>query len=143
MTDAKALNDWPQPYRLMDAQPYWEALSEERLTFQRCADCAQAVWPAHSSCTHCGSAELSWERSSGHGTIYSYSTIMRGPTPVWSAIAPYTVGFVQLDEGYFLFTQIEGEPDDIEIGKEVSVRFVQRGEQKLPVFARVTSDLEG
>ncbi|MGW4444121.1 Zn-ribbon domain-containing OB-fold protein [Streptomyces sp. NPDC004682] len=143
MTDAKALNDWPQPYRLMDAQPYWEALSEERLTFQRCADCAQAVWPAHSSCTHCGSAELSWERSSGHGTIYSYSTIMRGPTPVWSAVAPYTVGFVQLDEGYFLFTQIEGEPDDIEIGKEVSVRFVQRGEQKLPVFARVTSDLEG
>ncbi|MGV9423310.1 Zn-ribbon domain-containing OB-fold protein [Streptomyces sp. NPDC003656] len=143
MTDAKALNDWPQPYRLMDAQPYWEALAEERLTFQRCADCAQAVWPAHSSCTHCGSAELSWERSSGHGTIYSYSTIMRGPTPVWSAIAPYTVGFVQLDEGYFLFTQIEGEPDDIEIGKEVSVRFVQRGEQKLPVFARVTSDLEG
>ncbi|MET8811642.1 OB-fold domain-containing protein [Streptomyces sp. NPDC004549] len=143
MTDAKALNDWPQPYRLMDAQPYWEALAEEHLTFQRCADCAQAVWPAHSSCPHCGSAELSWERSSGHGTIYSYSTIMRGPTPVWSAIAPYTVGFVQLDEGYFLFTQIEGEPDDIEIGKEVSVRFVQRGEQKLPVFARVTSDLEG
>ncbi|GHB73346.1 hypothetical protein GCM10010377_74730 [Streptomyces viridiviolaceus] len=143
MTDAKVLNDWPQPYRLMDAQPYWEALADEQLTFQRCADCEQAVWPAHSVCTHCGSAGLSWEQSSGRGTIYSYSTILRGPTPVWSAIAPYTVGFVQMDEGYFLFTQIEGEPDGIEIGKEVSARFVQRGEQKLPVFALVTSGEEG
>jgi uncharacterized OB-fold protein len=68
---------------------------------------------------------------------------MRGPTPVWTALAPYTVGFVQLDEGYFLFTQIEGTEDDIEIGQEVSVRYVQRGDQKLPVFARVTADLEG
>ncbi|MFD5121946.1 Zn-ribbon domain-containing OB-fold protein [Streptomyces sp. NPDC058385] len=142
MTDAKALNDWPQPYRLMDAEPYWQALSDEQLTFQRCADCEQAVWPAHSLCTHCGSPELSWEQSGGRGTIYSFSTIMRGPTPVWSGIAPYTVGFVQLDEGYYLFTQIEGDPADIGIGKEVSVRFVQRGEQKLPVFARVASDVE-
>ncbi|MFG2658544.1 Zn-ribbon domain-containing OB-fold protein [Streptomyces sp. NPDC048425] len=142
MTDAKALNEWPQPYRLMDAEPYWQALSDEQLTFQRCADCEQAVWPAHSLCTHCGSPELSWEQSGGHGTIYSFSTITRGPTPVWSAIAPYTVGFVQLNEGYCLFTQIEGDPADIEIGMEVSVRFVQRGEQKLPVFARLTSNVE-
>ncbi|MYX42956.1 hypothetical protein GTW59_18080 [Streptomyces sp. SID89] len=134
MTEAKALNDWPQPYRLMAAEPYWQALSEEQLTFQRCADCARAVWPVHTYCTHCGSAGLSWERSGGHGTVYSYSTILRGPTPVWAGIAPYTVGFVEMDEGYFLFTQIEGDPDDIEIGKEVTVRYVQRGEQKLPVF---------
>ncbi|MEU2441750.1 OB-fold domain-containing protein [Streptomyces rubradiris] len=134
MTEAEARNDWPQPYRLMAAEPYWEALSEEQLTFQRCADCEQAVWPAHTYCTHCGSAGLAWERSGGHGTIYSYSTILRGPTPVWAGIAPYTVGFVQLDEGYLLFTQIEGDPDEIAIGKEVSVRYVQRGEQKLPVF---------
>lgn len=134
MTEANARNDWPQPYRLPAAEPYWEALSEEQLTFQRCADCEQAVWPAHTYCTRCGSAGLRWERSGGHGTIYSYSTILRGPTPVWAGIAPYTVGFVEMDEGYFLFTQIEGDPDDIEIGKDVSVRYVQRGEQKLPVF---------
>ncbi|MET8901752.1 Zn-ribbon domain-containing OB-fold protein [Streptomyces sp. NPDC003236] len=142
MTDVKVQNDWPQPYRLMDAEPYWKALTDERLTFQRCTACEQAVWPAHSLCTHCGAPELSWEQSGGHGTVYSFSTIMRGPTPVWAGMSPYTVGFVQLDEGYFLFTQIEGEPEDIEIGSEVSVRFVQRGEQKLPVFARVTTDVE-
>ncbi|MGH3556089.1 MAG: Zn-ribbon domain-containing OB-fold protein [Mycobacterium sp.] len=135
MTSTHALNDWPQPYRLLDAEPYWAALTEERLTFQRCADCSEAVWPPHSYCPYCNSGALSWEQSSGHGRIYSYSTVMRAPTPVWAAIMPYIVGFVQMDEGYFLFTQIEGDPEVVEIDKEVTVRFVQRGEQKLPVFA--------
>jgi uncharacterized OB-fold protein len=135
MTDHHSLHTWPQPYRLLDAQPYWEALSAERVTYQRCAGCALPVWPAHSLCPHCGSASLDWEQSGGRGEIYSFSTIMRGPTPVWADIVPYTVGFIAMDEGYFLFAQIDGEPDAIEIGKRVEVRFIQRGEQKLPVFA--------
>ena len=134
MTDTHASNDWPQPYRLLDAEPYWAALTDERLTFQRCGGCEEAVWPAHSFCPYCGSAALSWTQSTGSGTIYSYSTIMRGPTPVWSTIVPYTVGFVQMDDGHTLFAQIDGEPDAIAIGKPVTMRFVQRGEQKLPVF---------
>lgn len=134
MTDTDSLNGWPQPYRLLDAQPYWEALSDGKLTFQRCTDCAQVVWPAHSFCTHCGSKAMDWAQSGGRGEVYSYSTIMRGPTPVWAAIVPYTVGFIRMDEGYFLFSQIEGDPDAIGIGKRVEVRFVERGEQKLPVF---------
>jgi uncharacterized protein len=134
MTETHSPNQWPQPYRLLDAQPYWEALSDEKVTFQRCTDCAQPVWPAHSFCTHCGSKSLKWEPSSGRGEIYSHSTIMRGPTPVWTEIAPYTVGFIKMDEGYYLFAQIEAVPEAVQIGRRVEVKFVQRGEQKLPVF---------
>jgi uncharacterized OB-fold protein len=134
MTDTQTLNTWPQPYRLLDAQPYWDALADGQLKFQRCMACSQAVWPAHSFCPHCSSTSLAWQQGSGRGAIYSYSTVMRGPTPVWAAIVPYTVGFIQMDEGYYLFSQIDGEPDAIDIGKRVEVRFVQRGEQKLPVF---------
>lgn len=127
--------DWPQPYRLPDAEPYWAALEEERLTYQRCGACSEVVWPAHSCCPHCSARSLAWEQSAGRGTVWSYSTVMRGPTPTWAAIVPYTVGFVELAEGYQLFTQIEAEPDAIEIGMPVEVRFVRRGEQTLPVFA--------
>ncbi|NIE64415.1 OB-fold domain-containing protein [Burkholderia sp. Ax-1719] len=134
MTDTHSLNSWPQPYRLPDAAPYWAALSEDRLTYQHCNDCAQAVWPAHSFCTHCGSRSLDWRQSSGGGSVWSFSTVMRGPTPVWAAIVPYTVGFIQMDEGYFLFSQIEADPEAIAIGQRVTVRFTQRGEQKLPLF---------
>jgi hypothetical protein len=137
MTEKDVRNDWPQPYRQLDAEPYWAALAEERLIFQRCGTCAEVSWPAHSYCPHCHSPSPEWEQSAGHGTVYSYSTVMRGPTPVWAAVVPYTVGFVRLDEGYYLFTQIEGDPDTIAIGDEVQVRFVQRGGQKLPVFASI------
>jgi uncharacterized protein len=60
---------------------------------------------------------------------------MRGPTPIWASIVPYTVGFVQMDEGYFLFTQIDGRPKAMQVGKRVEVRFVQRRAQKLPAFS--------
>ncbi|AHH17499.1 Zn-ribbon domain-containing OB-fold protein [Nocardia nova] len=136
MSDTQPLNEWPQPYRQLDSEPYWAALADERLTYQRCGACDEAVWPAHSHCPHCDAAELTWQQSRGVGKVYSYSTIGRGPTPVWAAIVPYTVGFVELAEGYHLFTQIEGDPETIEIGMPVEVRFIERGEQKLPVFAR-------
>lgn len=129
------VDGWPQPYPLPDAEPYWAALQEQKLTYQRCTACAQVVWPAHSCCPHCGAAALEWKESGGQGTVYSFSTVMRGPTPVWQAMVPYTVGFVELDEGYFLFTQIEGDPEAIRIGQRMKVRFVKRGDQILPVFA--------
>lgn len=134
MTETTATGGWPQPYRLLDAEPYWEALNEQRLTFQRCADCAEAVWPAHSYCPYCSSAELSWENSGGTGTLYSFSTVLRGPTPVWASITPYTVGFVAMAEGYVIFGQIEGDPESLAIDMPVTVRFVERGAQTIPVF---------
>jgi uncharacterized OB-fold protein len=130
------VDGWPQPYRLPDAEPYWHALQEKQLKYQRCTTCMLAVWPAHSVCPHCGAPTLAWQESSGRGKVYSFSTVMRGPTPAWQAIVPYTVGFVEMEEGYFLFTQIEGDPQSIKIGQPVRVRFVKRGDQVLPVFAK-------
>ncbi|MES2484106.1 MAG: OB-fold domain-containing protein [Pseudomonadota bacterium] len=136
MSDINYVDGWPQPYPQLDAVPYWAALQERRLTYQHCSACNQAVWPAHSRCPHCGadSSCLAWRESSGRGTVYSFSTVMRGPTPAWAAIAPYTVGFIEMEEGYHLFSQINGQPQDMRIGKPVSVRFVARGDQMLPVF---------
>lgn len=136
MSDINYIDGWPQPYAQLDAEPYWAALQQERLTYQRCNTCQQAVWPAHSFCPHCGAepSQLAWRDSTGHGTVYSFSTVMRGPTPAWAAIAPYTVGFIQMDEGYYLFTQINGQPQDIQIGRPVQVAYLRRGQQILPVF---------
>ncbi|VWB13014.1 Zn-ribbon domain-containing OB-fold protein [Burkholderia lata] len=139
MTETHLPNAWPQPYRLLDAQPYWDALAEDKLTYQRCNDCSEAVWPAHSFCTHCGGKSLNWTEASGRGEIYSHSTIMRGPTPVWADIVPYTVGFIRMDEGYYLFAQIDEVPEAIRIGQRVEARIIQRGAQKLPVFVLSSS----
>lgn len=134
MSTIETIDGWPQPYRLPDAEPYWAALEQQRLTYQRCGDCAQAVWPAHSHCPHCGSRALAWQTSSGRGTVYSFSTVARGPTPKWASIVPYTVGFVAMEEGFYLFTQIDGSPESMRVGNPVNVRFERRGKQVLPVF---------
>lgn len=128
------VDGFPQPYPLLDAAPYWQALERGELTYQRCADCDTAVWPAKSHCPDCGGTALSWQQSAGRGKLYSYSTVTRGPTPAWQAIAPYTVGFVAMDEGYHLFTQIDGDPDHMRIDRPVVVHFVKRGRQSLPIF---------
>ncbi|MFT3660479.1 MAG: OB-fold domain-containing protein [Gordonia sp. (in: high G+C Gram-positive bacteria)] len=126
--------DWPQPYPLMDAEPYWAALADERITFQRCDACGETLWPARKFCVRCDSTDLTWHDAAGTGEVWSHSTVMRGPTPTWQAIAPYTVGFIAMDEGYQLFAQIDEPADEIAIGRRVRARFVQRGEATLPVF---------
>ncbi|CAG9186910.1 Zn-ribbon domain-containing OB-fold protein [Cupriavidus pinatubonensis] len=129
---------WPQPYALLDAQPYWEGLAAGQLKYQRCTACGEAVWPAHSFCPHCEADEgdgLVWQQAKGTGTLYSFSTVMRGPTPAFASIAPYTVGFVEMDEGYHLFAQIEGAPETLHIGARMTARLIERGGQRLPVFA--------
>lgn len=135
MTHARDPNEFPQPYRLPDAEPYWQGLQDERLAYQRCTSCKEAVWPPRSFCPHCDAPTPAWETSRGRGAIYSCSTVMRGPTPVWAALVPYTVGFVQMDEGYFLFAQIEGSPEAMAVGQRVEVRYIRRGAQTLPVFS--------
>jgi uncharacterized OB-fold protein len=128
------VDGFPQPYPLLDAAPYWQALERKELTYQHCTACEAVVWPAKSHCPDCGAKALEWRQSAGRGRLYSFSTVERGPTPAWQAIAPFTVGFVELDEGYHLFTQIEGAPEDMRIDRPVAVRFVKRGRQVLPVF---------
>lgn len=134
MSEIAYVDGWPQPYPQMDAEPYWAALNEGRLTHQHCTGCERAVWPAHSECPHCGARALEWRPSAGRGRVYSFSTLHRGPTPHWQARVPYTVGFVAMDEGHFLFTEIVAPPDAVAIDMPVTLRLETRGAQVLPVF---------
>ncbi|MDP6345461.1 MAG: OB-fold domain-containing protein [Alphaproteobacteria bacterium] len=124
---------FPEPRRTLDAEPFWRGIAQGRLLFQRCGGCRTAVWPPRSYCPYCDAPGLSWEESSGTAEIYSFSTVMRPPTPVWNDKAPYTVGLVRLAEGYYLFTEIDEEWQGIAIGQKVEVTFPPR-DVPLPIF---------
>lgn len=136
MTQVATHDGWPQPYNLPDAQPYWEGLAAGEIRFQHCQACKQPVWPAHSFCPHCEGTDIVWQRANGNATLYSFSTIMRGPTPVWQGIAPYTVGFVEMEEGYYLFAQIDIPDSELKIGARLKAKLVLRGAQQLPIFVK-------
>jgi len=70
------------------------------------------------------SYNLDWEESSGDGTVYSYSTVHHPPFEEWEDAVPYTLGFIQLEEGVYIFSQIINcDPEDIAVDMPVSVVF--------------------
>jgi uncharacterized OB-fold protein len=103
---------------------HWLAASEGRLAVQRCDACGQWVHYPSAVCDACISTELSWQDTSGLGTVESFSTVYRGFAPEFKDDLPYTVALVKLDEGVNLLTWLVGvEPDAAEIGMRVEVEF--------------------
>lgn len=123
----------PEPRRTLDAEPFWQGVEVGELRYQHCASCEAVVWPARSYCPYCDQRTLHWRQSCGEGEIYSFSTVMRPPTPAWKDKAPYTVGLVRMAEGYYFFTEIDEPWEGIKVGQEVHVTFPAR-DVPLPIF---------
>ena len=122
----------PQPTAL--SEPFWEACREGRLIVQRCADCGAYVFIPQPCCGSCMSANLEWVESSGRGTLYSHTTVHRPQQPSFEV--PYTVVVVELEEGWFMLSNLVGvEPDEIRVGLPLEVCFEERSEEiTLPLF---------
>ena len=95
MTQAPIFSDLT-PFRT-----YQMALDRGVLAYQQCRNCARAVFYPRLSCPHCGSCDLAWRESTGHGTIYSASEIA-------TKEGSYNVVLVDLDEGFRLMSTVPG-----------------------------------
>ena len=56
---------FPLPEPTPSSQPYWDALKQGRLTFQRCRKCSNAWLPARAECPQCLEAQWDWATASG------------------------------------------------------------------------------
>jgi uncharacterized OB-fold protein len=122
------------PYPSVLSQPYWDACARGELTFQRCTDCGGATHTPAVVCAHCTSTALSWEVSSGRGTVYSWTAVWRAVTPAF--VTPYVVVIVDVDEGWQLLANLVGcEHDAVQVGLPVTVTFHARPDGAvLPYF---------
>ncbi len=80
------------------------------LHFQRCDGCGALLGYPRVLCPGCGSRELSWQESAGHGTVYS-ATVVHGRD------GSHGLCLVDLDEGVRVMAA--GAP---EIGTRVALR---------------------
>lgn len=117
------------------ATHFWEAVRRHELHLRRCADCGRYSHPRQEACEHCFGGNLTWEAVNGRGTVYTFSTIYRPPSA--DIPAPYTLGFVRLDEDVYLFTEILSEK--VEIGMRVAPVFVEEPHGTLVKFKIVSS----
>jgi uncharacterized OB-fold protein len=115
--------DIPKPFPTTISQPYWDGLRRRELLFQRCGKCNGISHTPAVVCAHCNARDqLSWERSAGTGTVYSWTTVWRPQTPAFTV--PYTAIVVELDEGWHMLSNlIDCEHDEAEIGMRVEVVF--------------------
>ena len=124
----------PLPRPNADSRPYWEACNREELTFQRCARCGHAQFYPRSLCVECKSRDLSWQKSSGKATVYSFTEVHRAAIPSYQGDVPYLVVLLELEEGFRLMTNVDGPAGAVQIGTKGHIVFEDRGEQKIPKF---------
>ena len=128
---ARPLPRFPEP----ETAPFWKATGSQRLSYQVCRRCGGIVFYPRSHCTHCTSLELEWRTSAGLGTIYTFTVIRQHGHPFFKGRTPYTIGFIDLDEGFRMLAEVSGtRPEYVSIGLRVQVRWEDNGEVRIPIF---------
>ena len=121
----------PRPTPL--TTPFWDACRRGVLTFQRCAQCATAVFNPAPLCPRCLSGSLHWVESAGRGAIYSWTVAYRPLSPAFTDV--YAPAIIDVDEGYQMVSNVIGcDTTQLAVGMRVEVQFHSVGEISLPYF---------
>jgi len=86
--------------------------------------------------------EYDWVRTSGLGTVYSFTIVHRPPVEAFASDVPYVIALVVLAEGPCMMSNVVNCPSgEVYIGMAVRVAFrsVSPG-MTLPVFEPMNTD---
>ncbi|MEU6189099.1 OB-fold domain-containing protein [Nocardia sp. NPDC047038] len=112
-----------------------ELRADDMLMIYRCMRCEKLLAPITSGCSSCGSDDLESVPSSGAGSVVSWRVVDRAPTDRQGGLVPLTIAIVELDEGPWVYTSLEGEIPS-SAGPSVRVQFQPHPrEGRFPVFA--------
>jgi uncharacterized OB-fold protein len=114
----------------------WTAKHE--LRFQRCTSCGRWRHVPRLLCAACGSDAWEWARSSGRGTVHTWSVTHRPMHPAFLQV-PYATVVVEMEEGPRLMGWVRDvAPDALCVGMPVEVTFEQVADDVvLPMFRSV------
>ncbi|WP_084823804.1 Zn-ribbon domain-containing OB-fold protein [Nocardia beijingensis] len=111
---------------------------EDTLMIRRCADCDRLFAPLTAECFSCASVDLEWVPCAGAGWIVSWRVVDRAGTR--GELAPLTIAIVELDEGPWVYTSIEGNVPALP-ARPVRVHFQPRPQHdRFPVFTVSATD---
>ena len=128
----------PVPETQPWSERFWEGTKQGKLLVQVCKDCEARIFYPRKACPKCWSRNLDWIESRGKGSVFTFSTAYSMVEPKFMDDLPYTIAYVDLDEGVRMMTRIvECEPEQITFGMKVEVVFHERGDCKLPYFRPV------
>ncbi len=128
----------PQPVMEGLAKEFYDGCGRGELRFQRCTRCGTFRHIPRELCAECGCFDWEWARSSGLGTVFSYTVVARALHPAFMNATPYAAAIVELEEGVRILSNVvDCPPEELRIGMPVRVDFEkQAGQVTLPVFRR-------
>jgi len=129
----------PLPQLAGLAGQFYGFCKSRELRFQRCTGCSAWRHVPRERCGECGSAQFTWERSSGRGRLYTWVVASRSMHPAFPSDPPVAPAVVETDEGVRLVTEIAGSaPSELRIGMPVEVVFEDVSDEvTLPKFRRL------
>ena len=127
----------PLPRRQGPAGEFYEFCHKHELRFQRCGDCGTWRHIPRDMCAKCGSFHWRWEKSSGRGKVFSWTTVMQPMLPQFAEV-PYSPVIIEMEEGVRMLSWLRDlKPEELKLDLPVEVAFEDvTPEVTLPMFRR-------
>lgn len=84
-------------------------LARGELLVQKCNSCGKFNMYPRYACPFCQSEDLGWKKSSGTGTLMSFTVLRAGAPEGFESDLPYALGVVKLDEGVQLLARLAND----------------------------------
>lgn len=138
MTRAGAEYSKPLPVMQGLTKEFYDWCGQGELRFQRCSECGTWRHVPREMCAECGAWSWEWARSSGRGTVFTWTVVARALHPAFADDVPAAPAVIEMEEGVRLLSIVVDCPiDELEIGMPVEVVFDDVTEEiTLPRFRR-------
>ena len=133
--------DYTKPLPLLHglSKEFYGWCKQHELRFQRCTDCDTWRHVPREMCAACGSWQWEWVRSTGRGTVFTWTVVARALHPGFKDDVPLAPVVIEMEEPgvRLLSSVVDCHPDELEIGMRVEVVFDDiTPEVTLPRFHR-------
>ena len=116
-----------------DTEDFWAATKEKEFRYQQCSHCKKVIFYPRRHCTGCTEGSLEWLVAAGTGTVYTFSIVRQSYHPFFRNLVPYTVAWIDLDEGPRILSNVIGT-DTVSVGQKVRVEWEEHDELNIPLF---------
>lgn len=107
---------------------FYAGCAQGELRIRVCEKCKARFHFMSEWCPYCYSQDLSYEATSGRGTVSHFTVCYTSPYPEFDQFTPYILALIELDEGVRMMSNVlDCSPERIRVGLRVKVRFETRG----------------
>ena len=102
---------------------FYKFLSQNKLMGSKCRKCGKLHLPPRPLCDDCYGQDFEWIELSGKGKLLTYTIIHIAPLQ-FQALAPYSVGIMELENGLKLPGMISDISENkLKVGMELTIDF--------------------